>query len=98
MERRGEARVRLLRRPVLELLKINLSLAIFPLHKASQHLQVVHGERERKSAETIKTAAPKPGPSRVDGSASRTAFGSTPPTTSPEQLRLTDATPNPIDR
>src|SRR5215510_9547905 len=91
------ARVRPRRRPVLELRRINPSLAISPRHKVRQHQQV-RGEIERKPAETIKTATPKPDLSQVVDFASRAAFGSTPPTISPDQLRLIIAIRNPIDR
>src|ERR1044071_6274864 len=97
MERRGEARLRRRRRPVLVLQRINLLLAISLQHKVRQRLQV-RGETERKPAEMRKTAAPKPDLSQVVDFASTTALGSIPPTTSRKRLRPTIATRNPIDR
>src|SRR5215510_14349013 len=80
----AKARVRPRRRPVLELRRINPLLAISPRHKVRQHLEV-HGETEKKPAETIKTAMPKRDLSQVVDFASAMAFGSTPPTISPKQ-------------
>src|SRR6185295_6418861 len=84
----GEARLRP-RRPVLERLRVNLLLAISPLHKARQHLKVDGG---KELTET--TVAPRPDLLRVVDFASREAYGWTLPTTLPEQQWISNAARN----